>query len=437
MDILAPAPYLGDDELQDDRPPQSLWAKLDHVEVHDGHTIAVLDAIDADWFGGHARREPATSRPRGWLTRPGADSGEWTSILAVAAARLPEWQAWYRVELGGGRRGSAFTPAVPLTDREPVALQYDSLLGLGVPRPLESLRPATRAEAQRLGAAGSLADDEDASADRVADALSSAGNVTSAAVFDVGQGGWNALLEEGRATLLFDLGGGVVSHRSTFPSSFDTFCFEEEPSVVLSHWDWDHWSSAVRFPIAQSLTWIVPRQGSLGPTHARFLGALRENGIVVVFPRGSVVTSGDLDLQQAAGRTTSKNETGLALLVRRTQQAMLFPGDAGYATLDLPGTLTSVVVPHHGGKTRSTATSLPSADGSLAGRAVFTYSDPNYNSHPAPASVALHADWAAQVLNTKDRGPRGEPGHVELHWSSPASATAACCRRSALPLRQR
>jgi hypothetical protein len=54
-----------------------------------------------------------------------------------------------------------------------------------------------------------------------------------------------------------DLGGGVIGHATSFPADFKRLCLTRSPTIVLSHWDWDHWSSAGRFPAAQTMTWIV------------------------------------------------------------------------------------------------------------------------------------------------------------------------------------
>lgn len=77
------------------------------------------------------------------------------------------------------------------------------------------------------------------------------------------------------------------------------------------------------------------------------------------------------------------------------------------------------------------------ADGDLAGRAVLSFGANNHFGHPEPCSVALHENWAAKLLSTADRGPSGDPAHVGLHWTAPASPTPPCCVESALPLLQR
>jgi hypothetical protein len=60
------------------------------------------------------------------------------------------------------------------------------------------------------------------------------------------QGASNAAVAAGVVWLYFDLGGAVNGNLGTFPPELRRFCFSTHPPVVLSHWDWDHWSSASR-----------------------------------------------------------------------------------------------------------------------------------------------------------------------------------------------
>jgi hypothetical protein len=70
------------------------------------------------------------------------------------------------------------------------------------------------------------------------------------------RGSANAVLDlNGVPCMYADLGGGVIGHATSFPADFKRLCLT--PTIVLSHWDWDHWSSAGRFPAAQTMTWIV------------------------------------------------------------------------------------------------------------------------------------------------------------------------------------
>src|SRR5580693_2107998 len=56
----------------------------------------------------------------------------------------------------------------------------------------------------------------------------------------------------------------MSSHPSTWPTAMTGFCFANSPPIVLSHWHYDHFSAANRFPIARTMSWIAPNQ-TLGP----------------------------------------------------------------------------------------------------------------------------------------------------------------------------
>lgn len=61
------------------------------------------------------------------------------------------------------------------------------------------------------------------------------------AVYDVGQGNWQAILhgKTGQPFAYVDAGGGVLYNSKTFPKDFKRP--PAVPLVILSHWDWDHW----------------------------------------------------------------------------------------------------------------------------------------------------------------------------------------------------
>ena len=439
MDVLSTENSFRDDLPDHARRPQGLWARVDHVDLRDDRIVAILDAVDASWF------EASATGKRGWFLAGDAEFGEQVSVVELPVVERLRINQWLHLVLAEVPNDGGFARLNINEQQGHRARQFDTLFAAGIERRVTSLRPATRREAARLGAAGSMDSLADADTAEIEDRLrASLGSSPpdTAAVFDVGQGSWNALLRDGEARLLFDVGGGVLQNARTFPQAFARFCFARHPLVILSHWDWDHWSSACRFPEAQSLTWVIPRQGSLGPTHARFLASLRANGPVVVFPRASpAIRVSGLELQQATGPRRNRNESGLTLLAERDGANVLFPGDAGYGHLTLPKRLTSIVVPHHGGVSRASVTNLPASDRATVGRVVYSYGSGNSYGHPKPETEQLHRGWA-QALRTanrrRDRQNREIPGHVELYWSEPITPSAGCtCGETPFPLPQR
>ena len=245
---------------------------------------------------------------------------------------------------------------------------------------------------------------------------------SAAAVYDVGQGGCNALIaDQGIPRLYFDFGGGVQANGSTYALSGQSFCFTANPPVVLSHWDWDHWSSAQRNPRAHDLTWIAPRQ-LVGPATTRFAGKLKH----LLLWAGHELKLGLVVLERCIGASSNRNESGIAMLLHDSGSdgRMLFPGDAGYASVPAAtGTFTSVLLPHHGGATGGGTVVDP--DGSAHGRLVCSAGPCNSYGHPSPSVMRAHKAWT-QRRCTMDRRNDGL-GHVHLYWSDATPAIVTPC----------
>src|SRR5258706_2334640 len=91
------------------------------------------------------------------------------------------------------------------------------------------------------------------------------GSIDHLCVYDVGQGLAQGILGvQGTPLAYADLGGGVLADAATWPRTMTGFCFGNSPPIVLSHWHYDHFSAANRFPHARAMKWIAPNQ-TLGP----------------------------------------------------------------------------------------------------------------------------------------------------------------------------
>jgi hypothetical protein len=249
-----------------------------------------------------------------------------------------------------------------------------------------------------------------------------------AAVYDVGQGGCNALIASDAPVLYFDFGGGCLWNAKTYPAALKQFCFCADPVVALSHWDRDHWAAAPRDTRVLSCPWIVPDQGVLPSTHLAFLISIVQANTphkVHVWPTTlRDVTVGSVTIERAQGK--GRNDSGLALIARgpTDNEQMLFPADAAYDHIpSAPGTFSSLVASHHGGRTG--ATFVPRSDKAKHGRLVYSYGDPNRYGHPKAAQVADHGRLWRQDLHTP--ALRKNLGHVHLYWDqNQPPATLRC-----------
>jgi beta-lactamase superfamily II metal-dependent hydrolase len=253
------------------------------------------------------------------------------------------------------------------------------------------------------------------------------------AAFDVGQGACNALVSDDGPDLYFDFGGGVLGNRQTFPKTLERICTTKNPVVILSHWDWDHWSSLERFPEAFGLKWLVPDQKiDNRPTHLQVAAKLAHRGNLFVWSRAiPPLTIGDLELALCNGRV--RNDSGIAVAYRcRTGERALLPGDARYGVvpIGLTADLSSVVVPHHGAKCAERHVPKPSAP---PRKSVFSYGAGNTYGHASAQCRTAHsnAGWNSLVdtaaCNSEPRGGVIVAGQPNAHLNTTVCGRLGFC----------
>lgn len=279
------------------------------------------------------------------------------------------------------------------------------------------------------------------------------------AAFDVGQGSATALLDENQWPILFhDLGAGVTRNTRTTPPCLK-FCWRNDPTIVLSHWDSDHWAGALRDNRALSQTWIAPRQ-LIGPTHTAFANKiLTAGGRLLIWGStiGPLTHSNATGQRISLGRCTGsgRNGTCLAMLVENdgtegNPLKWLATGDAGYnqVPFTLPNFVAAAVVPHHGA--RMPATSVPPHPRADYARLLFSFGPGNSHGptsirHPTESAVEVHekrawdpGTWAhctnpadtvagGHILATSQH-PMDHLGGVAAGWTAnPLVSCWACC----------
>ena len=285
-------------------------------------------------------------------------------------------------------------------------LQYTNLFSEPVPRSMSIM-----AHISKRSGKFALALDRMMGTDKIPDAdpldigrAFSGDTIFGAAAYDVGQGNWQGLLNcWGMPIAYFDLGGGVLGHVHSFPPEMNEVCFVRRPPVVLSHWDWDHWSSAQRFTDALEMTWIVPRQ-QLGPVQRVFLYNLQQHRDVLFWPKDlTALRVGQIKIRKCLGR--GKNHSGLAISVSPPNywrdEDILFTGDCDYR--QIPGwddTYRHVLVPHHGAQMPSN--DIPSPECEVYSCATISRGHQNRWDHPREITLRRHG--AAGWTRFKDLG---------------------------------
>jgi hypothetical protein len=257
--------------------------------------------------------------------------------------------------------------------------------------------------------------------DRIGKKLKGLDNNAGVALFDVGQGACQAVLDAEMKvpTLYIDFGGGVLGNINTFPSGYINFCFGEDPGIILSHWDWDHWSSAYRFPTALNADWFVPHAPHK-PIQQAFAADLLQRGRLHIVPKEITLDLriGGIHVETCNGKTV--NDSGLAVTIypsRSRRKNCLLPGDASYQyipSVKSGGKFNTLCITHHGGRLHSSKVPKPKR----GGRTVCSVGAGNTYKHPSLATLLEHCNQGWKMpLTTGLTQPR--PSHIFVPWEGP------------------
>jgi beta-lactamase superfamily II metal-dependent hydrolase len=210
-------------------------------------------------------------------------------------------------------------------------------------------------------------------------------------VVDVGHASFSAVHAtrdtQGKIVGYFDVGGPVFFHKATFPKSFREG--ERVPRsgfVVLSHWDFDHYSLAVsKLVELQELHWYAPRQ-EVGFNAARLQANLSSRLKFIAARRVDIGPS--LQLFRGLGTRTNRNDSGYVMLVKSGRGPVLLTGDVSYEKIPMRAKrgLVGICIPHHGGN----GSENPPTSATRATAAV-SYGLPNRYHHPNEANLKQHA----------------------------------------------
>jgi hypothetical protein len=420
-------------------------------------SIWLMEGFDAQWFEQNSEvlkgdgwldyyelaelfvLEIHVPRGPGWSFLP-------FGILHAAEAEDSEPDEWFLLEaerLNGG---------APREDQIRLLI-YSNLYQQGIPATMNAFQLVEERKARLLRAAVSTAHIPRASAADVDAALAAVGNVDWAVVYDVGQGNAVGLCDwTGAVVAYFDFGGGVLANRLSFPSALKGFCFSQRAPIVLSHWDFDHWSSANRDTNSLKSTWIAPDQ-SVGTTHVALMASIVKAGKLLLVPSGfPPIWRQQIYLELCTGKSKGRNHSGLALTLSEKPCGaggrMLFPGDARYnvvPSFTAAGGYCSVVAPHHGADMRSSMT--PTCPSQAHSRLVYSFGAGNTFGHPRTVTRQHHDTngWrdptitlgspTYEVRETANRAA-GSLGHILLGWKThvtrpPLPCSGAVCQLQA------
>ncbi|WP_348113855.1 hypothetical protein [Rhodoferax sp.] len=207
------------------------------------------------------------------------------------------------------------------------------------------------------------------------------------AVYDVGQANCNAVIDSDFQPLVYFDMGWPWSRYTTPPTKPDLLQQENPAPVLLSHWDFDHWSFALektgsngnglkvkndalnRFWIARK---PLVKEHKLGPSHIAFAIELLKKKKLLIWPE-NIPSIATYHIQLFAckppigsGLPNDRNNNGLAMLVLRATGNILLTGDADYSAITghlqnkcATENLHGMVLPHHGGALKTPPPELP------------------------------------------------------------------------------
>jgi hypothetical protein len=206
----------------------------------------------------------------------------------------------------------------------------------------------------------------------------------------------------------YDVGGPVFFHHKSFPTAFDEQCRVPKKNgfVVLSHWDFDHYSLAVtKLKSLQNLTWFAPDQ-AVGPNCARLQSLIKPRLNFIGAPSKAIAPG--LRMVKGTASAGDRNNSGYALKVRLKSGNILLTGDVGYdyiangAKEDLIG----LGITHHGGN----GCENPPSPALLHAKAAVSYGNPNRYGHPVDKHLVDHdtKGWTVESTAATSISARGD-----------------------------
>lgn len=250
---------------------------------------------------------------------------------------------------------------------------------------------------------------------------------TDIVVRNIGQGNWNEVYANNNVKVVFDAGAPMNATKAIVRRYIGNKVKEylnSNPSLILSHWDKDHYHSLVGMSDSELQcfsSFICPE---IRPNitsrilYGRIEQAIGKNNIYTVsnIPKVKGIPS-TLGLISPHGNNfmifnstyhKDRNQAGIVVAIKTNTSSVILPGDAHYTPLSnfiLPMLnhthLHNLVVPHHGGN--GGAYNYNMYPGTTSGQAVISVGTNRYG-HPKLAyKRALTLD-NFQVLSTQTAG---------------------------------
>lgn len=244
----------------------------------------------------------------------------------------------------------------------------------------------------------------DESSQKLITTLSNTCELSAVVCFDVGQGLASALICQcGFPIYYFDTGRGSRRNAPTAPAFVD-FCACDDPTIILSHWDTDHWAGSIKNAAMLSQKWIVPRQ-KISVTHTLFADSILSHGGSIHVIRNNTNAlqwsygAQHFELQRGTG--TGRNQSGLILVVEDQfhSRSWVLNGDTSYNYVphNIRSDIAAMMVPHHGANLGPSSIPFSPSVGSKYRRLLYSFGPNNSHGpntppvrHPVSSAVSAH-----------------------------------------------
>lgn len=210
-------------------------------------------------------------------------------------------------------------------------------------------------------------------------------------VVDVGQASFICVRDDNVSYIYFDVGLPLWFNAKSMPRG--GVCYRppyKKAVVVLSHWDFDHYSALYKHPDLAELNCIAPSEDQ-GPNSSKFAKQMGKR--LWPLPHGHKVNLPRVRLRWATGN--DRNNRGIVGIVQLADDKILLTGDAGYQHVapHYKSGLTGVSVPHHASAYSEGTVPAPIGKG----LAVISAGTPNKYGHPSVTAISAHNKWAISV----------------------------------------
>lgn len=225
-------------------------------------------------------------------------------------------------------------------------------------------------------------------------------------ILNVGQGNAARVDLSGLPLFYFDVGGGIFQNRHTY-RLIRRFHSAPFTTIILSHWDMDHFFSALHSTNADLLSrnWLAPGPIPARPTHSMLALKIQQFGNLKLWPsnvRSLVSTFGSIVIGRSNGPVSNRNASGIVMSVplecNEKMRRVLLTGDAEYRYIPTAflQDVDAVIAPHHGG--RITGRVFQSRRGGKNSAHVFSYGRGNSFGHPHINALVGHqnAGWGVR-----------------------------------------